>query len=139
MTTAKTIKIDEETHQEIKDFMEKEGLSTFGEAVKEAVKGAEGVVDETGWIVSTRDTLSGRPRIKGTRIGVLNVFHWHFEEGLSVEEICKNYHVEKEGVEAAVKYIEENEDEIELLKKEQELAEKASQERAKERLQELDL
>ncbi|MEF8874802.1 MAG: DUF433 domain-containing protein [Candidatus Thermoplasmatota archaeon] len=139
MTTAKTIKIDEETHREIKDFMEKRGISTFGEAVKEALEGAEGIVDETGWIVSTRDTLSGQPRIKGTRIGVLNVAQWYFEEGLSVEEICENYHVEKEGVEAAVEYIEENENEIELLKKEQELAEKASQERAKERLQELDL
>ncbi len=135
----KTVKIDEETHQQIEEFKEKKGLSTFGEAVKEAVKGAEGIVDETGWIVSTRDTLSGQPRIKDTRIGVLNIDQWYFEEGLSVEEICENYHVGKKGVEAAVKYIEENEDDIELLKKEQELAEKASQEKAKERLQELDL
>lgn len=119
--------------------MDKKGLSTFGEAVKEALEGAEGVIDETGWIVSTRDTLSGQPRIKGTRIGVLNVDQWYFEEELSIDEICENYHVEKEGVEAAVKYIEENEDEIELLKKEQELAEKASQERAREKLQEFDL
>ncbi len=139
MSTTKTIKIDEETHRQIKEFMDKRGYSTFGEAVKEAVEGAEGIIDETGWIVSTRDTLSGQPRIKGTRIGVLNVDRWYFEEELSVEEICENYHVEKEGVEAAVKYIEENQDEIELLKKEQELAEKASQERAKERLQELEL
>lgn len=139
MTTAKTIKIDEETHQQIKEFKEKKGLSTFGEAVKEAVKGAEGIIDGTGWIVSTSDTLSGQPRIKGTRIGVLNVFQWYFKEELTVEEICENYHVEEEGVEAAVKYIEENEETIELLKKEQELAEKASQERAKERLRELDL
>ncbi|MFW5946348.1 MAG: DUF433 domain-containing protein [Candidatus Natronoplasma sp.] len=139
MTTTKTIKIDEETHQEIKKFMEKRGISTFGEAVKEAIERVEGVVDETGWIVSNRDTLGGQPRIKDTRISVLNIHRWFFEEGLSVEEISEHYHVEEEGVEAALKYIEKNEEEIELMKKEQELAEKASQEKARERLQELDL
>lgn len=139
MSSAKTIKIDEETHHRVKEFMDKRGISTFGEAVKEALEGAEGVIDESGWIVSTRDTLGGQPRIKNTRIGVLNVYQWYFDEGLSVEDICENYHVEKEGVEAAVVYIQKNEDEIELLKKEQELAEKASQERAREKLQELDI
>ncbi len=134
MSSVKTIKIDERTHQHIKDFMTKKGLSTFGEAVKEALEKADGVVDETGWIVSTRDTLGGQPRIKDTRIGILNIHRWYHEEGLTVEEICKNYSVESEGVKAAVKYIEQNGDEIELLRKEQELSEKASRERARERM-----
>lgn len=137
--STKTIKIDEETHHEIKKFMDKRGISTFGEAVKEALERADGAVDETGWIVSTRDTLGGQPRIKDTRISVLNVHRWFLEEGLSVEEICDYYHVEEEGVEAALKYIEKNEEEIELMKKEQELSERASKEKARERLLELDL
>ena len=134
MSGVKTVKIDERTHQHIKDFMTKKGISTFGEAVKEALKRADGVVDETGWIVSTRDTLGGQPRIKDTRIGILNIHRWYHEEGLTVEEICKNYSVKSEGVKAAVKYIEQNGDVIELLRKEQELSEKASQERARERM-----
>ncbi len=134
MSSVKTIKIDERTHQHIKDFMTKKGLSTFGEAVKEALEKADGVVDETGWIVSTRDTLGGQPRIKDTRIGILNIHRWYHEEGLTVEEICKNYSVESEGVKAAVKYIGQNGDEIELLRKEEELSEKASRERARERM-----
>ncbi len=134
MSGVKTIKIDERTHQHIKDFMTKKNISTFGEAVKEALKRADGVVDETGWIVSTRDTLGGQPRIKDTRIGILNIHRWYHEEGLTVEEICKNYSVKSEGVKAAVKYIEQNGDVIELLRKEQELSEKASQERARERM-----
>ncbi|KXA91436.1 hypothetical protein AKJ57_01315 [candidate division MSBL1 archaeon SCGC-AAA259A05] len=88
-------------------------------------------------ICSTRDVLGGRPRIKGTRVGILNVQHWHFEEGLSVEEISENYNLEPEKVEAAIQYIEDNPEEIEQIKRENEISEKASQERARERMQEL--
>lgn len=133
----KTIKVDQETHEHIKEYLEKNNLSTFGEAVEKAIRDAEGILDESGWIVSTRDTLGGQPRIKGTRIGILNIHQWYFEEDLSTEEIASNYYVDEEGVEAAVEYIKNHEDEIERIRKEYEIAEKASQELAKQKLQEL--
>lgn len=133
----KTIKVDEETHEHIKEYLEKNNLSTFGEAVEKAIRDAEGELDESGWIVSTRDTLGGQPRIKGTRIGILNIHHWYFEEDLSIEEITSNYYVEKEGVEAAVEYIKDHEDMLKQIRKEYEIAEKASRELAKQELQEL--
>ncbi len=133
----KTIKVDKETHDLIKHYMKEHNISTFGEAVENAVKQAEGVIDETGWIVSTRDTLGGQPRIKNTRVGILSVHVWYFEEGMSVSEISENYDVEEEGLKAVVDYIENNEEEIQKLKEEQEMAEKVSQKIAEQRLQEM--
>ncbi|MFW6375602.1 MAG: DUF433 domain-containing protein, partial [Thermoplasmatota archaeon] len=88
-------------------------------------------------IVSTRDTLNGKARIKNTRISVLNVYYWHFEEELTIDEICEHYYVEKEGVKAAIDYIKENKEEVERQKKETEIAEKVSQEMAREKLEEM--
>jgi len=133
----KTIKVDEETHKHIKEYMKEHGFSTFSDAVENAVKEAEGIIDETGWIVSTRDTLNGKARIKNTRISVLNVYYWHFEEELTIDEICEHYYVEKEGVKAAIDYIKENKEEIERQKKETEIAEKVSKEIAREKLEEM--
>lgn len=134
---SKTIRIDEKAHEILKEYKKKHGFSSFNEAVEKALREAEGIIDETGMICSTREVLGGQPRIKGTRIGILNVHHWYFEEEMGVDEISKNYHVEPEKVEAAIQYIEDNPEEIEQIKKENEISEKASQERAKERMQEL--
>ncbi len=134
---SKTVRIGEEAHRKLKEYKKKHGLSSFNEAVKKALREAEGVLDESGVICSTRDVLGGQPRIKGTRIGVLNVRQWHFEEGMSPEEIGENYRVEPEKVEAAIQYIENNPEEIDRIKKEQEISEKASRELARERMQEL--
>lgn len=132
----KTIKVDEKVHKLVREYKEKRGLSSFGEAIGTALHEAEGIMDDTGLIVSTRDVLGGQPRIRGTRIGVLNVHRWHFEEGMNVEEICEHYYVEPEGVEAAIRYIENRREEIDQLKREYEIAERASQERARELVRE---
>lgn len=134
---SKTIRVDERAHKDLREYKEKHGLSSFNEAVERALKEAEGVVDDTGKICSTREVLGGQPRIKGTRVGVLNVYYWHFEEGMSAEEISENYNVELEGVRAAIRYIEENSEEIERIRKEHEISERASQERARDRMQEI--
>ena len=134
---SKTIRIDEEAHEDLRRYKEEHGLSSFNEAVEKALHEAEGIVDETGMVCSTRDVLGGQPRIKGTRIGVLNVRHWRFEEGLSVEEISDNYDLEPEKVEAAIRYIEDNPEEIKRIKRENEISERASRELAEERMKEL--
>ncbi|MFO7990685.1 MAG: DUF433 domain-containing protein [Thermoplasmata archaeon] len=133
----KTIKVSERVHDLLDEFKKKHGLSTYKEAVETAVMEAEGVLDDSGSIVSTMDVLGGQPRIKDTRIGILNINRWYFEEGLSVKEICDHYYVEKEGVEAAVKYIEENPEHIQQLKREIQIKEKISMETAKERMKEI--
>lgn len=133
----KTIKVNEKVHERIREYKENHGLSSFGEAVKAAVQEAEGIIDDTGLIVSTPDVLGGQPRIKGTRIGILNIYHWHFEEGMNVEEICENYHVEPEKVEAATRYVKDHPKEIDQIKREHEIAEKASQAQARKRMQEI--
>ncbi len=137
MYMSKTIRINEKAHENLREYKEKHGLSSFNEAVEKALHEAEGIIDETGLICSTRDVLGGQPRIKGTRIGLLNIHQWHFEEGMDAEQISESYDVETEGVEAAIQYIEDNSEEIEQIKKEQEISEKASRERAKERMREL--
>lgn len=133
----KTIKVNEKVHERIREYKENHGLSSFGEAVEAAVQEAEGIIDDTGLIVSTPDVLGGQPRIKGTRIGILNIYHWHFEEGMNVEEICENYHVEPEKVEAATRYVKDHPKEIDQIKREHEIAEKASQAQARKRMQEI--
>ncbi len=94
-------------------------------------------LDESGWIVSTKDTLNGKPRIEGTRISVLNIYIWYFESDLSVQEICEHYCVEKEGVEAAIDYIGNNKEEIKLQKEKTEEIEKISKKLANKKLDEI--
>ncbi len=133
----KTIKVSERVHDMLEEFKKKHGISTYKDAVETALLEAQGVLDRSGYIVSTRDVLGGKPRIRDTRIGILNIDRWYFEQGMSVDEICDNYYVDKEGVEAAVKYIEENPEKIQQLKRQVQIQEKVSMEMAKERMQEI--
>lgn len=92
-------------------------------------------MDETGWVVSTRDTLGGEPRIRGTRIRILNLLHWRDEEGMSPGEIAERYDAPVKGVEATLGWADENPEEIRYLEIENEVQEEASRRRAHEELE----
>lgn len=122
----KTVRLDDEVHEELRQYMERRSLSSFGEAVDDAVERAEGAVDESGWVVSTRDVLGGEPRIRGTRIGILNLLHWHDEEGMSPGEIAERYDAPAEGVEAALRWGEKSPEEVRYLEVANEVQEEVS-------------
>ncbi|MFP4229864.1 MAG: DUF433 domain-containing protein [Candidatus Nanohaloarchaea archaeon] len=59
-------------------------------------------------IVSTSDTLGGKPRIEGTRVSAEQVFEMYVERGMSVEEIVEALPaVDVEGVESAIEFMKE--------------------------------
>lgn len=64
-------------------------------------------------IVETEDTLHGKPRIEGHRIGVHHVY-FSYLQGKSVEEIAEATYptINEEQVEEAIEYFEENAEEI---------------------------
>ena len=47
--------------------------------------------DPVGHIVRTPGVVSGRPRIKGTRIRVVDVAGWHLEGGYSIDEMIEMF------------------------------------------------
>lgn len=58
-------------------------------------------------IVKTEDTLHGKPRIKGTRVGVKTVYELYTLKDLSKKEISMQYEpITQEDVEAAIDYME---------------------------------
>jgi uncharacterized protein (DUF433 family) len=63
-------------------------------------------------IVSTPDTLGGKPRIANRRISVQDVVIWHHHMGLSVEEIATKYNLSLDDVQAALTYYADHRDEI---------------------------
>ncbi len=55
-------------------------------------------------IVISPEICHGRPHIEGHRIRVQDVAIWHERLGLSVDEICANYHLSLAEVYAALAY-----------------------------------
>jgi uncharacterized protein (DUF433 family) len=59
---------------------------------------------EFGRIVISADTLVGKPRIKGTRIGV-DLIVSYINQGATIEWLIEGYpHITKEDIEEAVEY-----------------------------------
>lgn len=56
------------------------------------------------YIVSTPDTLGGKPRIAGTRISVSQIKLMRLKLGMSFEEIAQSYNLELPAVYAAMAY-----------------------------------
>lgn len=60
-------------------------------------------------IVSTPDTVSGKPRIEGTRVTAEQVYEMHVERGMNPEEITESLPtVDVEDVEAAIEFMREH-------------------------------
>ncbi len=55
-------------------------------------------------IEATPGVIGGKPRIKGTRIGVHDVKIWHLEQGESIEQICADYGLSPAQVYAALAF-----------------------------------
>jgi uncharacterized protein (DUF433 family) len=57
-------------------------------------------------IVKTEDTLHGKPRIEGTRIGAKTLYDLYMLRDMSFEEIAEQYPgIDAEDVETAVEYM----------------------------------
>jgi len=57
-------------------------------------------------IVRTEDTLHGKPRVKGTRVGARTLYELHILKQMSLEEVADSYpHISVEDVKAAVEYM----------------------------------
>jgi len=58
-------------------------------------------------IVKTEDTLGGKPRVEGTRVGAKTLYELHIHKDMKFEEIAEQYpSITAEDVEKAVRYIE---------------------------------
>lgn len=77
------------------------------------------VSDKTSWlrniimskIVSTEDTLHGKPRVKGTRVGAGTLYELYTLKEMSLEEIADQYpSITVEDVETAVEYMKNEKD-----------------------------
>jgi len=63
-------------------------------------------------IVSTSDTLGGKPRIEGTRVSAEQVYEMHSIREMAPEEIVEELPtVDMEGVEAAIEYMKRHREE----------------------------
>ena len=63
-------------------------------------------------IVKTEDTLHGKPRVEGTRIGAKTLYDLYTLKEMSFEEIAEQYpSITAEDVETAVEFMKKQEDE----------------------------
>lgn len=60
------------------------------------------------YIVATPGVLGGRPRIAGRRIGVQHIVVWHYQMGMPVNEIARQYDLSPDAVYEALAYYQEN-------------------------------
>ena len=66
-------------------------------------------------IVKTPEVLHGKPRIEGTRVGVLQVGDAVREAGWTVEEATEQFDLDREQIEAALDYYDDNPEVVETL------------------------
>jgi uncharacterized protein (DUF433 family) len=71
-------------------------------------------------IVKTPDTLGGKPRIEGVRVGVLQVGDLVREHGMSIDTAAGELRLSREQVEAAVQYYDDHPSEMETLRAQRE-------------------
>lgn len=71
-------------------------------------------------IVKTPEVLHGKPRIEGTRIGVLQIGTRVRQQDSSVDEVAAEFDLDTEQVEAALEYYDEHPELMETLRAQQE-------------------
>ena len=69
-------------------------------------------IDAVGHIVRTPGVISGKPRIAGTRIRVIDVVAQHFFHRLSVDEIADQFETKHADIHAARAYYFDHRDEL---------------------------
>lgn len=67
-------------------------------------------------IVKTPDVLHGKPRVEGTRIGVLQIGHEIRCQGSTIDDVAKQYDLDPEQVEVALEYYDKHPELIEMLR-----------------------
>jgi uncharacterized protein (DUF433 family) len=71
-------------------------------------------IDAVGHIVRTPGVMSGRPRIAGSRIRVVDVAGWHLQGGMSLDEMLDEFPgVTAADLHAAMAYYYDHKSEIE--------------------------
>lgn len=66
-------------------------------------------------IVVTPNTLGGKPRIEGHRIGVTHIVIWHYEQHMSIDWIMRQFALTYDEVQCALDYYSEHRSEIDML------------------------
>jgi len=77
-------------------------------------------MSSTVQIVKTPDVLHGKPRLEGTRVGVLQVGELVREVGWSVEETADQLDLDIAQVEAATEYYDDHPELVETLRAQKE-------------------
>jgi uncharacterized protein (DUF433 family) len=67
-------------------------------------------------IVKTPDVLHGKPRIEGTRIGVLQIGTQIRQQDLSIKDVAAQFDLDTAQVEAALEYYDEHPELMETLR-----------------------
>jgi uncharacterized protein (DUF433 family) len=67
-------------------------------------------------IVKTADVLHGKPRIEGTRIGVLQIGTRIRDQDFSVDDVAAQFDLDAAQVEAALEYFDEHSELMETLR-----------------------
>jgi uncharacterized protein (DUF433 family) len=82
-------------------------------------------------IVKTPEVLHGKPRIEGTRIGVLQVGELGRRDDWSVERLTREFDLDSAQVEAALEYYEDHPELMETLRAQREANVRAIRERGR--------
>lgn len=113
------IAIDERTGITARGDTRTDALDSLDEAVAKRDPEDDATADTVA-IVKTADVLHGKPRIEGTRIGVLMVGDCIRGGGQSVEDVLESYpDLTVEQVEAALAYYDAHPDEMAVLREEE--------------------
>lgn len=67
-------------------------------------------------IVKTPDVLHGKPRIEGTRIGVFQIGELLRQGGWSIEDVVREFDLDREQVQVALEYYDEHPEVIDTLR-----------------------
>lgn len=78
-------------------------------------------------IVTTPDVLHGKPRVEGTRVGVLQIGTAVREQDYSVSEVAGMFDIDEEQVKGALDYFDEHPELMETLRARKDARSKAIQ------------
>lgn len=85
-------------------------------------------------IVKTPDVLHGKPRVEGTRVGVLEIGELVHRHGQSTADVLREFDLDRAEAEAALEYYEDHPELMETLRAQHEARRRAMREQS--RLQE---